>query len=165
MQQFNVNLERQLPASNRADGRIRGISRLPYSRTSGITSTQVHRQLVLAGLMKWPGTPWAAVLVEPISPRPTRYFRIPSASIFTASTTFGSAHYNSLQIKAETKTPRYGLYALIGYTYSRTYDSGYSDGLSTPIGAPYLPAERMAEAGLGALADQPEQQFHGQRDL
>ena len=29
----------------------------------------------------------------------------------------GRAHYNSLQIKAETKSSRYGLYALIGYTY------------------------------------------------
>jgi hypothetical protein len=44
-----------------------------------------------------------------------------------------------LQIKAETKSPKYGLYFLFGYTYSRTYDSGYSDGLSTPIGAPDFP--------------------------
>jgi len=28
---------------------------------------------------------------------------------------------------------------LIGYTYSRAYDTGYSDGLSTPIGAPDFP--------------------------
>jgi hypothetical protein len=31
------------------------------------------------------------------------------------------------------------MYFLVGYTYSRTYDSGYTDGLSTPIGAPYFP--------------------------
>jgi hypothetical protein len=48
---------------------------------------------------------------------------------------FGSAHYNAFIIKAETKSSRYGLYFLVGYTYSRTYDSGYSDGLATPIGA------------------------------
>jgi hypothetical protein len=52
---------------------------------------------------------------------------------------FGRAHYNSLQIKGETKSPKYGLYFLLGYTYSRAYDSGYSDGLSTPIGAPEFP--------------------------
>ncbi len=31
----------------------------------------------------------------------------------------GKSHYNSLQIKAETKSAKYGLYALIAYTYSR----------------------------------------------
>ena len=29
----------------------------------------------------------------------------------------GRAHYDSLQIKAETKSARHGLYALLGYTY------------------------------------------------
>jgi hypothetical protein len=72
------------------------------------------------------------------------YFPSPYATLFPFSTIYsindlGSAHYNSLQIKAETKTPKYGLYFLVGYTYSRTYDSGYSDGLSTPIGAPDFP--------------------------
>jgi len=51
----------------------------------------------------------------------------------------GRAHYNSLQIKAETKSARYGIYALIGYTYSRAYDTGFSDGLNSLIGATYFP--------------------------
>jgi hypothetical protein len=51
----------------------------------------------------------------------------------------GTTHYNSLQIKAETKTPRYGLYALVAYTYSRTYDNGLSDGLGSELSAPYFP--------------------------
>ena len=51
----------------------------------------------------------------------------------------GQTTYNSLQIKAETKTPRYGLYALISYTYSRTYDNGLSDGLGSELSAPYFP--------------------------
>jgi hypothetical protein len=50
----------------------------------------------------------------------------------------GRAHYNSLQIKAETKS-KGGLYALLGYSYSRTYDNGMTDGLGTPIGAMYYP--------------------------
>ena len=51
----------------------------------------------------------------------------------------GKTHYNSLQIKAETKTPKYGLYALLAYTYSRTYDNGLSDGLGSELSAPYFP--------------------------
>jgi len=51
----------------------------------------------------------------------------------------GSAHYNSLQLKAETKSQRHGIYALIGYTYSRAYDTGLTDGLGSIIGATYFP--------------------------
>jgi hypothetical protein len=51
----------------------------------------------------------------------------------------GQTHYNSMQIKAETKTPKYGLYALFAYTYSRTYDNGLSDGLGSELSAPYFP--------------------------
>jgi hypothetical protein len=51
----------------------------------------------------------------------------------------GKAHYNSLQIKAETKSARAGIYALVGYTYARAYDNGLTDGLGTPLGATYFP--------------------------
>jgi hypothetical protein len=51
----------------------------------------------------------------------------------------GQTQYNSLQIKAETKSARHGIYALIGYTYSRTYDNGLSDGLGSVLSAPYFP--------------------------
>jgi hypothetical protein len=51
----------------------------------------------------------------------------------------GKTHYNSMQLKAETKTPKYGLYALVAYTYSRTYDNGLSDGLGSVLSAPYYP--------------------------
>jgi hypothetical protein len=51
----------------------------------------------------------------------------------------GRAHYNSLQLKAETKSARHGIYALIGYTYSRSYDNGLTDGLGSIIGATYFP--------------------------
>jgi hypothetical protein len=51
----------------------------------------------------------------------------------------GKTNYDSLQIKAETKTPKYGLYALVAYTYSRTYDNGLSDGLGSVLSAPYFP--------------------------
>jgi hypothetical protein len=51
----------------------------------------------------------------------------------------GKTHYNSMQLKAETKTPEHGLYALVAYTYSRTYDNGLSDGLGSELSAPYFP--------------------------
>jgi hypothetical protein len=51
----------------------------------------------------------------------------------------GQTTYNSFQVKAETKTPKYGLYALVAYTYSHTYDNGLSDGLGSELSAPYFP--------------------------
>ena len=51
----------------------------------------------------------------------------------------GKTNYDSLQIKAETKTPKYGLYALFAYTYSHTYDNGLSDGLGSLLSAPFFP--------------------------
>ena len=51
----------------------------------------------------------------------------------------GKTHYNSMQLKAETKSPKHGLYALVAYTYSRTNDNGLSDGLGSELSAPYFP--------------------------
>jgi hypothetical protein len=51
----------------------------------------------------------------------------------------GTTHYNSMQFKAETKSPKHGLYALVAYTYSKTYDNGLSDGLGSELSAPYFP--------------------------
>jgi Carboxypeptidase regulatory-like domain len=65
----------------------------------------------------------------------------------------GSARYDSLQVKAETKSARHGLYALLGYTYSRTFDSGFADGLGTPPGATYwpLPGTQKADWALSQI--------------
>jgi hypothetical protein len=58
----------------------------------------------------------------------------------------GSARYDSVQIKAETKNVRHGLYALLGYTYARAFDSGFSDGLGTASGATYYPLPGTSRA-------------------
>jgi hypothetical protein len=50
----------------------------------------------------------------------------------------GKTNYDSLQVKAETKTAK-GLYALIAYSYSHTMDNGLSDGLGSLLSAPYFP--------------------------
>jgi hypothetical protein len=51
----------------------------------------------------------------------------------------GRAHYNSLQVKAETRSNKYGIYALLGYTYSQAHDNGFTDGLGSTLGATYYP--------------------------
>ncbi len=66
------------------------------------------------------------------------YTEFPYSTISNISD-LGRAHYNSFQLKAETKSARYGIYALVGYTYSRSYDNGFSDGLGTNLGATYFP--------------------------
>jgi hypothetical protein len=66
------------------------------------------------------------------------YTQFPYSTVSNISD-IGSAHYNSLEIKAETKSSKYGLYALVGYTYSRNYDNGFTDGLGTTLGATYYP--------------------------
>lgn len=71
----------------------------------------------------------------------------------SANNSVGTAHYDSLQIKAETKSARHGIYALLGYTWSRTFDSGMPDGLGTNPGALYypLPGTQRLDFGLSEL--------------
>jgi hypothetical protein len=61
----------------------------------------------------------------------------------------GSARYDSLQVKAETKSARHGLYALLSYTYARAFDSGFSDGLGTSTGATYFPLPGTSKGDWG----------------
>jgi hypothetical protein len=65
----------------------------------------------------------------------------------------GSAHYDGLQVKAETKSVHHGLYALLGYTWARTFDTGMPDGDGTFPGATYwpLPGTRKADWGLSQI--------------
>jgi hypothetical protein len=57
----------------------------------------------------------------------------------------GKAHYDSLQIKAETKSAKHGLYALIGYTHARALDTGFADGVGTGTGTTYYPLPGTAQ--------------------
>jgi len=66
---------------------------------------------------------------------------IPPYNTFSTISLFGdvgNTNYDSLQVKAETKTSK-GLYALIAYSYSHTSDNGLSDGLGSLLSAPYFP--------------------------
>jgi len=133
VQQFNVNVEQQLPGQIVLTAGYAG-SRASHILNYGNNINTSSPTACQGGPDEVPGYtlgcgPGGAYF-------PTLY---PDFGNIYSINDYGRAHYNSLQIKAETKSAKYGIYALIGYTYSRTYDSGYSDGLSTPIGAPDFP--------------------------
>src|SRR5579875_2132796 len=130
VQQFNINLERQL-------GNV--------VLTAGYAGSRDSHMLVFGNNLQV-GSPSACGVVSGYTlgcgPGGAA-FGVPYPNV--ASTDIdnifdvGRAHYNSLQVKAETRSNRHGLYALIGYTYSHTHDNGLTDGLGSSIGAPYFP--------------------------
>ena len=61
----------------------------------------------------------------------------------------GNTTYNSLQVKAETRTSKNGLYALFAYTYSHTNDNGLSDGLGSLLSAPFFPLPNWQKLDWG----------------
>ncbi|HXP11099.1 MAG TPA: hypothetical protein VN828_21520, partial [Acidobacteriaceae bacterium] len=61
----------------------------------------------------------------------------------------GHTTYNSFQVKAETRTPKNGLYALVAYTYSHTNDNGLSDGLGSLLSAPFFPLPNWPKLDWG----------------
>jgi hypothetical protein len=131
IQQFNVNVEHELP------GQVLLTAGYAGSRSSHITEFGNNINV---------GSPSACGVVKGYTlgcgPGGAAFgVPYPAFAYSTIDNIYdaGSAHYNSLQIKAETKNAKNGLYALIGYTYSRAYDSGFTDGLGSIIGATYFP--------------------------
>ncbi|HEY1501697.1 MAG TPA: carboxypeptidase regulatory-like domain-containing protein [Acidobacteriaceae bacterium] len=131
VRQYNVNIERQLPGSvvltagyaGSMGGHLLVIGNdLNTNSPSGCGTISGYTLGCLSN-----GSPYA----YPYGP-----------SNFNAILLYGdvgTTHYNSLQIKAETKNPSHGLYTLLAYTYSHTYDNGLSDGLGSELSAPYFP--------------------------
>ena len=131
VQQFNVNVEQQLPGeilltAGYAGSRSSHI--LEFGNNINVSSPTACG--TVSGYTKGCGPNGSAFGV----PYPAFEFSTID-NIYDA----GRAHYNSLQIKAETKSAKHGIYALLGYTYSRAYDSGFTDGLGSVIGATYFP--------------------------
>jgi hypothetical protein len=136
VQQFNINVEHQLPGDivltvGYAGSRSSHILVFGNNLNVGSPGACVGGPNFVAGYTRGCGPNGAS-------------FTSPYAGNFPFSTILettdqGHAHYNGLQIKAETKSARHGLYALIGYTYSRTYDTGFADGLGSNYGATYFP--------------------------
>ena len=145
VQQFNVNVEHQLPGQ--------------VVLTAGYAGSRASHILVDGNNLNL-GSPTACGTVSGYTlgcgPGGSA-FGLPATN-FPFSTIsnindVGIAHYDSLQIKAETKSARHGLYALIGYTYSRNNDTGYSDGLGSSLGATYfpLPGWQQLDWGLSQI--------------
>ncbi len=130
VQQFNINIERQLP------GQIVLTAGYAGSRSSHLLSDGNNLNVgspsacgVVSGYTLGCGPGGAAFGVP--------YTNFPGSDV-SAIEDVGRATYNSLQLKAETKSS-HGLYGIVGYTYSRAHDDGLSDGLGTNIGATYFP--------------------------
>jgi hypothetical protein len=128
VQQFNVNVERQVPGN--------------IVLTVGYAGSRGNHVLVAGNSLNTFGPTNCSVGTIGCNSDGTPYvppITTPNGNAVLAFGDFGRTTYNSLQIKAETKTPKYGLYALIGYTYSHTYDNGLSDGLGSLLSAVYFP--------------------------
>lgn len=129
--QYNVNVERQLPGS--------------VVLTAGYAGSTGGHLLVIGNDLNT-SSPSACATVSGYtlgcfpSGAPYVYpYTPPNFNAILLYGDVGTTHYNSLQVKAETKSSKYGLYALLAYTYSHTYDNGLSDGLGSELSAPYFP--------------------------
>ena len=126
VQQYNLNVEYQMP------GDVVLTTGYAGSHSTRILVSQVNENL---------SSPTACGVV-PGYTLGCGFPSFPYAAPFQAvdsNNSDGSARYDSLQIKAETKNVHHGLYALLGYTWSRTFDSGMPDGLGSNPGALYWP--------------------------
>ena len=140
IQQYNLNLERQLPGDVVLTAGYAG------SRSTHILVSQVNQNIT---------SPSACGVVPGYTLGcgfPSFPYGFPFQAV-DSNNSSGSARYDSLQIKAETKSARHGLYALLGYTWSRTFDSGMPDGLGSNPGALYwpLPGAQKLDWGLSQL--------------
>ncbi|MGA8432652.1 MAG: carboxypeptidase-like regulatory domain-containing protein [Candidatus Sulfotelmatobacter sp.] len=136
IQQFNLNIERQLP------GNVVLTAGYAGSRSDHILVSQLNENI---------SSPSACGVVPGYTVGcgfPSFPYAVPFQSVDT-NNSVGNARYDSLQIKAETKSTRHGLYALLGYTYSRNFDSGLTDGLGTNPGALYYPLPGSAKLDWG----------------
>ncbi|MGA8273960.1 MAG: carboxypeptidase-like regulatory domain-containing protein [Candidatus Sulfotelmatobacter sp.] len=155
VQQYNLNIEHQLPGN--------------VVLTAGYAGSRSHHILV-DGVNLNVASPTACFptiggaanpLYDPSYTLGCGVANVPwgpptfpnGAPVIDNITSTGSARYDSLQIKAETKSARNGIYALLSYTYSRTTDSGFPDGVGTSTGATYwpLPGNQKADWALSQI--------------
>ena len=136
IQQFHLDIERQIPGSVVLTAAYAG------SRSAHVLVSQVNENL---------NEPGACGVVTGYT-LGCGFTSFPYANPFQSvdsNNSVGSARYDSLEIKGETKSSRHGLYALLGYTWSRTFDSGMPDGLGTNPGALYYPLPGTAKLDWG----------------
>ncbi len=140
IQQFNLNVERQLP------GNVVLTMGYVGSRSAHILIGQSNENL------NEPSACPGGANAVPGYTLGCGFGTFPYAGFFqvvAANNSVGAARYDSFEAKAETKSTRHGLYALLGYTYSRTFDTGMPDGLGTNPGAIYYPLPGTAKLDWG----------------
>jgi hypothetical protein len=145
VQQFNLNIERQLPGDIVLTAGYAG-SRATHILFFGLNENIDSPAACIGGSNGYflgcgpGGAPFVA-------PYLSQFVNVQNIS------DGGRAQYDSLQIKAETKSSRHGLYALLGYTWARTFDSGLADGDGSFAGAKYwpLPGTKRLDWGLSQL--------------
>jgi hypothetical protein len=150
VQQYNVNIERQLPGQVLLTAGYAG-SRSSHLLIDGnnLNVTTPTACGSVSGYTLGCGAGGAFVGIP--------YTAFPFSTISDTSDQ-GRAHYDSLQIKAETKSS-HGLYALLGYTYSRAHDNGLTDGLGSLIGATYYPLPNWQSLDWGLSQINNNQNF------
>lgn len=155
VQQFNLNVEHQLP------GNVVLTAGYAGTRSTHILVGQSNENIespsaCFPTVLNSAGKPVPNPVYDPTYTVGCGVNNWPYAAPFqqvAANNSVGTARYDSLQIKGETKSTRHGLYALLGYTWSRTFDSGMPDGLGTNPGALYypLPGYKKLDWGLSQL--------------
>jgi hypothetical protein len=159
VQQMNLNVERQIPGNIVLTAGYAG-SRSSHILVDGlnqnVTSPTACYQRVLNNGNSIPNPIYdpnyhlgCASNITATTVPTTPY----SFGTISNQTDNGQATYNSFQVKAETKSARHGIYALIGYTFSHTHDSGMADGLGSFPGATYwpLPGTHNADWSLSQI--------------
>jgi len=138
IQQYNLNIQREIPGDVVLTAGYAG------SRSTHILVSQVNENISSPLAC---GTAGYTLGCGPLQ------YTFPFFNVVDSNNSIGTARYDSLQIKAETKSARHGLYALLGYTWSRTFDSGMPDGLGSNPGALYwpLPNAKRLDWGLSQL--------------
>ncbi len=153
IQQFNVNVERQLP------GDVLFTAGYAGSRSAHILEGGFNMNLASpAGCSTIPGYTFGCGIASPPWPNFTSCGPFNPCSIFDIFDN-GLARYDSLQVRAETKSSKHGLYALLGYTYARAFDNGFADGLATPSGAQFYPLPNIGHADKGFSQIQLDHNF------
>jgi hypothetical protein len=142
IQQYNLNVEHQLSGNFVLTVGYAG-SRSTHILVNGMNLKITSPNACPGGSSPIPGYTFGCGYATPVSP----------FGVISNVNDVGRARYDSLQVKAETQSTRHGLYALFGYTYSRTFDSGFPDGLGTAPGATYwpLPGTQKADWALSQL--------------
>jgi Carboxypeptidase regulatory-like domain len=130
VQQYNLNVEYQMP------GDVVLTTGYAGSHSTHILVSQVNQNLSSPNACPGGSDPVPGYTLG--CGFPSFPYAAPFQAVDSNNST-GSARYDSFQIKAETKNVHHGLYALLGYTWSRTFDSGMPDGLGSNPGALYSP--------------------------